>query len=136
MKKKNLPAVSHISAPPSPAPEPANAASPSYNGGDADSFSAFDVRKFGAKGDGVTDDTDAFKMAWDAACDAESATLLIPRGHAFMIQSTIFTGPCKANLVFQVIVDDVLYQETDVAFGNKYSSYLTLAVYLHSHFTD
>lgn len=101
-RKKDLPAVSHISVPPSPAPEPANAASPSYSGGDAEPISPFDVRKFGAKGDGVTNDTDAFKMAWDAACDAESATLLVPRGYIFMIQSTIFTGPCKANLVFQI----------------------------------
>lgn len=115
--------MSHISVPPSPAPEPANAASPSYSGGEADPISTFDVRKFGAKGDGVTNDTDAFKMAWDAACDAESATLLVPRGFSFMIQSTIFTGPCKANLVFQVIVDDVLYQETDAAFGREYSSF-------------
>ncbi|KAK1560667.1 hypothetical protein Q3G72_029468 [Acer saccharum] len=76
---------------PSPSPSPAYAAN------------VFDVRKFGAIGDGLTDDTEAFKMAWDSACQEEdSAVLLVPYGSSFMIQSTIFTGPCQGGLVFQV----------------------------------
>nr|DAD33000.1 TPA_asm: hypothetical protein HUJ06_011851 [Nelumbo nucifera] len=82
--------VSFISQPPSPPPE--------SNSNDA----VFDVLSFGAIGDGVTDDTPAFKMAWDAACQAESATLLVPNGYSFMIQSTIFTGPCENGFVFQI----------------------------------
>lgn len=74
-------------AAPSPSPEPSN---------------VFDVRKFGAVGDGVTDDTEAFKMAWDSACPENSSVILIPYGFSFMIQSTIFTGPCQGGLVFQV----------------------------------
>ena len=90
---------SRISLPPSPAPE---AATPSYNGGYSAYTTVFDVRSFGAVGDGVIDDTQAFKMAWETACETESATLLVPHGHSFMIQSTIFTGPCKTGLIFQV----------------------------------
>ncbi|KAM7521380.1 hypothetical protein LguiA_011282 [Lonicera macranthoides] len=62
----------------------------------------FDVRIFGAVGDGVTDDTEAFNTAWDTACQVESGVLLVPYGYLFMIQSTIFTGPCQGGFVFQV----------------------------------
>ncbi|XP_049378181.1 polygalacturonase At1g48100 [Solanum stenotomum] len=84
---------SHISYPPSISPEP----SPS-----AGDEGVYDVRSFGAEGDGVTDDTEGFKAAWDAACQVESAVIHVPVGYAFMIQSTIFTGPCQSGLVFQL----------------------------------
>ncbi|KAM7277251.1 hypothetical protein ACFE04_019117 [Oxalis oulophora] len=59
--------------------------------------------EFGAVGDGLTDDTKAFKAAWDAACDSlDSSTILVPSGLSFMIQSTIFTGPCQSALVLQI----------------------------------
>uniref|UniRef100_A0A5B7BSG7 Polygalacturonase n=1 Tax=Davidia involucrata TaxID=16924 RepID=A0A5B7BSG7_DAVIN len=57
---------------------------------------------FGAAGDGITDDTAAFKAAWDAVCQVDSGVLLVPYGYSFMIQSTIFTGPCQTGFVFQV----------------------------------
>lgn len=84
---------SHISYPPSISPEP----SPS-----AGDEGVYDVRSFGAVGDGVTDDTEGFKAAWDAACQVQSAVIHVPLGYSFMIQSTIFTGPCQSGLVFQV----------------------------------
>lgn len=88
--------LSKISLPPSPSPV---ASATSY-----DSAQVFSVLSFGAVGDGVTDDTKAFKLAWDTACQSKSATLLVPDGYSFMIQSTIFTGPCKSSLVFQVLM--------------------------------
>ncbi|KAJ0111472.1 hypothetical protein Patl1_00823 [Pistacia atlantica] len=81
-----------------PSPSPAPASSPN----DDSKTGVFDVRKFGAIGDGITDDTVAFKMAWDTACQNGSAVILVPYGFTFMIQSTIFTGPCQGRLVFQV----------------------------------
>nr|GMD63953.1 polygalacturonase At1g48100 [Ipomoea batatas] len=54
-------------------------------------------------GDGMTDDTQAFKEAWDAACQVESATLLVPSAYSFLIHSTIFTGPCQTGFVFQAV---------------------------------
>ncbi|XP_010921358.2 polygalacturonase At1g48100 [Elaeis guineensis] len=62
----------------------------------------FDVRSFGAVGDGSTDDTEAFRSAWKEACSVESGTLLVPSDGVFMITSTIFSGPCQPGLVFQV----------------------------------
>ncbi|XP_054779083.1 polygalacturonase At1g48100-like isoform X2 [Prosopis cineraria] len=86
-----------ISLTPSAAPE---ALSPSYDGHGPP---VYDVRFFGAVGDGISDDTQAFKLAWDTACQAkESGTLLVPDGYIFMIQSTIFTGPCKTAITFQI----------------------------------
>ncbi|KAJ4839133.1 hypothetical protein Tsubulata_040335 [Turnera subulata] len=62
----------------------------------------FDVTTYGAVGDGSTDDTDAFTKAWKEACAVESGVVLAPSGYSFMITSTIFSGPCKPGLVFQV----------------------------------
>lgn len=92
---------SNISQPPSTSPEPAE---PPYNDGNSyNSTGLFDVRNFGAVGDGIADDTEAFKMAWDTACQSDSAVILVPYGFSFMIQSTIFTGPCQGGLIFQVM---------------------------------
>ncbi|KAA8536707.1 hypothetical protein F0562_029185 [Nyssa sinensis] len=97
-------ALSQISLPPSPAPSPAPQAAFLSSGGTVSSNSAaiFNVLSFGAIGDGVTDDTQAFKMAWDAACQVQSAIILVPNHYSFMIQSTIFTGPCKTGLILQI----------------------------------
>ncbi|OIW17445.1 hypothetical protein TanjilG_22557 [Lupinus angustifolius] len=63
-----------------------------------------DVRTFGAIGDGISDDTESFKMAWDTACESELPhnIILVPQGFSFIIHSTIFTGPCQGDLVFKV----------------------------------
>ncbi|GMY22057.1 polygalacturonase At1g48100-like [Fagus crenata] len=100
IKQKQVHIISRISLPPAPSPE---AVSPSYNVDSVNNGTIFNVQSFGAIGDGVTDDTLAFKMAWDSACQAESSgILLVPKGYSFMIQSTIFTGPCKSGITFQI----------------------------------
>ncbi|TKW14247.1 hypothetical protein SEVIR_5G155800v4 [Setaria viridis] len=65
----------------------------------------FDVRAFGASGNGSSDDTRAFRAAWKAACSSNAsttATLLVPPDGVFTITSTIFAGPCKSGLIFQI----------------------------------
>ncbi|KAI3894275.1 hypothetical protein MKW92_044126 [Papaver armeniacum] len=50
-------------------------------------------------------ETAAIKSAWDSACQFDSgpsATLLIPQGHTFMMQSAIFNGLCQNKVIFQV----------------------------------
>jgi polygalacturonase len=66
--------------------------------------SVFDVTSFGAVGDGAADDTPAFIAAWKAACAVESGVVLAPADYRFKITSTIFSGPCKPGLVFQVSI--------------------------------
>lgn len=70
--------------------------------GNSSANCVFDVRSYGAVGDGSNDDTEAFRQAWKEACAVESAVILAPEDHSFKITSTIFSGPCKPGLVFQV----------------------------------
>ncbi|GLJ23334.1 hypothetical protein SUGI_0441480 [Cryptomeria japonica] len=82
----------------------------------------FNVQSYGAVGDGVTDDTEAFQSAWKAACEVESASavLEVPQGYSFMIQSLMFSGPCKCGLTFQV--DGVLLAPDGPKSWNKQNS--------------
>uniref|UniRef100_A0A2N9EJT3 Pectate lyase superfamily protein domain-containing protein n=1 Tax=Fagus sylvatica TaxID=28930 RepID=A0A2N9EJT3_FAGSY len=85
-KQKHVHIISRISLPPAPSPE---AVSPSYNVDSVNNRTIFSVQSFGAIGDGVTDDTLAFKMAWDSACQAESSgILLVPKG--LFLHDTIY----------------------------------------------
>lgn len=81
---------------------PAYAPGPNDPGDSTPEPCVFDVTDFGAVGDGSTDDTTAFRAAWKEACAVESAVLLAPADYTFTITSTIFSGPCKPGLVFQV----------------------------------
>lgn len=105
--------VSPLPKPPAGASEPQNPSPPSssptmpsdpYPNDPQNSSSdlVFDVRSFEAVGDGSADDTPAFRAAWKAACAVESGVVLAPENYKFKITSTIFSGPCKPGIVFQV----------------------------------
>lgn len=90
--------IEHYSPAPSPSIDDGNASTSNVH------ENIFDVRSFGATGDGLTDDTIAFKSAWDAACKVENnAKIVVPKGYSFLLQPLIFTGPCNVGIVFQVI---------------------------------
>ncbi|XWS63677.1 hypothetical protein CRYUN_Cryun06bG0122100 [Craigia yunnanensis] len=57
------------------------------------------VDSFGAVGDGVSDDTQAFRKAWDTAC---STPILVPPGRHYIVNATKFRGPCADRLVVQI----------------------------------
>lgn len=93
---------SKASQPPAPQPAPP---SPPHNNNYYNASGIFDVRTFGAMGDGIADDTESLKMAWDTACqssESETNVILVPQGFSSIIQSTIFTGPCQGGLVLRV----------------------------------
>lgn len=85
---------SYISLPLSPSPTSEPAETPEELEPEPDpphsSTDVFDVRHFGAVGDGITDDTESFKMAWDTACQSNSLSVIfVPYGFSFMIQRGI-----------------------------------------------
>nr|CAB3480698.1 unnamed protein product [Digitaria exilis] len=61
------------------------------------------VNSYGAKGNGVNDDTKALMTAWKAACGAAGAvTMVVPPG-TYYIGPVQFHGPCKSStLTFQL----------------------------------
>lgn len=122
----------HSPAPPSDT-SPPSSTSPSvpsdpYPNDPGDSGCVFDVMSFGAVGDGSADDTAAFREAWKAACAVESGVVLAPENYCFMITSTIFSGPCKPGLVFQV---RMLLQFPTSSKHDKFSFLDYYMVYLH-----
>ncbi|KAL3641844.1 hypothetical protein CASFOL_012659 [Castilleja foliolosa] len=69
------------------------------------------VVSFGAVGDGVADDTQAFVSAWEQACATPNAVLLVPNGKNYLVSVTKFNGPCKPNFVVQI--DGIIVAPTD-----------------------
>ncbi|KAF5443140.1 hypothetical protein F2P56_035726 [Juglans regia] len=97
------------SRPPPPIPEEPIPSSPPppqkvYNGGGGHTAATFfNVLDFGAKGDGSTDDTQAFQAAWAAACKVEASMIMVPSEYVFLVGPISFSGPyCQANIVFQL----------------------------------
>ncbi|CAH2058457.1 unnamed protein product [Thlaspi arvense] len=61
------------------------------------------VSEFGARGDGKTDDTQAFLTAWKKACSSNGAVnLLVPEEKTYLLKSIRLTGPCKSILTVQI----------------------------------
>ncbi|KAL3845672.1 hypothetical protein ACJIZ3_003075 [Penstemon smallii] len=60
------------------------------------------VDGFGAVGDGVADDTQAFVSAWKQACSVPKSVFMVPGGRRYLVNATRFRGPCADNLVIQI----------------------------------
>ncbi|KAI3995834.1 hypothetical protein MKX01_020369 [Papaver californicum] len=69
----------------------------------------FNVMTFGAIGDGIADDYQAFVDAWTRMCNTPgtNAILLVPKGRMFLLSGISFNGPCKLEKPF-VKVDGVI----------------------------
>ncbi|KAK6912601.1 Glycoside hydrolase, family 28, partial [Dillenia turbinata] len=57
----------------------------------------YNVKNYGAVGDGKTDDSAAFLKAWEAACGANGGVQIVIPSGTFLLQSLSFQGPCKAS---------------------------------------
>ncbi|KAL3633605.1 hypothetical protein CASFOL_022367 [Castilleja foliolosa] len=63
--------------------------------------SDFDVRKYGAKADGKSDDSMAISNAWKEACKSSSPSqVVIPKG-TYLVGPIKIQGPCQAPITIQ-----------------------------------
>ncbi|XP_077244151.1 putative polygalacturonase At1g80170 [Tasmannia lanceolata] len=60
------------------------------------------VDSFGAVGDGVSDDTQAFLSAWNKACSIDRSVFLVPEGRRYLVKAARFRGPCADKLIIQI----------------------------------
>ncbi|XP_041017298.1 probable polygalacturonase At1g80170 isoform X1 [Juglans microcarpa x Juglans regia] len=73
---------------------------------------------FGAKGDGLHDDTKAFKDAWELACSFSRRTrIVIPAGNTFMIHPIDLAGPCQSKVILQISGKIVAPEDPDAWYG-------------------
>uniref|UniRef100_A0A803PGM8 Polygalacturonase n=1 Tax=Cannabis sativa TaxID=3483 RepID=A0A803PGM8_CANSA len=79
----------------------------------------FNVLSFGAKGDGVSDDSKALLAAWEGACKVSGATVIIPSKYKFLIKPIILQGPCMPHLIFQI--DGTLLAPPKIGSWQKYN---------------
>ncbi|XP_013603899.1 PREDICTED: probable polygalacturonase At3g15720 [Brassica oleracea var. oleracea] len=84
----------------------------------------YDVLKFGAKGDGTTDDSEAFVEAWKAMCSSggSNKTLLVPSDNTFLLQPLVFQGPCN-SLSVQVQLEGKIVAPLNKAAWSDFKSY-------------
>ncbi|KAK1699546.1 hypothetical protein QYE76_016243 [Lolium multiflorum] len=70
-----------------------------FSGDAAEARVLLTLDDFGAVGDGVANDTQAFLDAWTAACGSEEqAVLAVPAAKVYQIWPLQLTGPCKKKL--------------------------------------
>ncbi|GFP87771.1 polygalacturonase [Phtheirospermum japonicum] len=61
------------------------------------------VDDFGAKADGESDNFQAFKKAWEKACNSlESTKILVPGGKIYYVKHINFTGPCRSSIAMEI----------------------------------
>ncbi|KAJ0522570.1 putative endo-polygalacturonase [Helianthus annuus] len=71
----------------------------------------FDVMRYGAKGNGKTDDSQAFMKAWTAACQSKpnaKSIVNIPGGRTYLLKPVAFTGPCKPSKMFVQVSGNIV----------------------------
>ncbi|XP_057774789.1 probable polygalacturonase At3g15720 [Salvia miltiorrhiza] len=85
------------------------------------SDTTFDVTKFGATGNGRTDDAKAFESAWAAACNKSLGTtskVIVPSGSTFLVSSVKFAGPCNSRSITFEILGSIVAHPRE-AWGNE-----------------
>ncbi|XP_073286000.1 probable polygalacturonase At1g80170 [Primulina huaijiensis] len=76
---------------------------PSWRSGHGRNKILVNVDAFGAVGDGVSDDTQAFVNAWKQACSSQiQSVFLVPEGRRYLVNATRFRGPCADKIVIQI----------------------------------
>ncbi|GKV28167.1 hypothetical protein SLEP1_g37252 [Rubroshorea leprosula] len=61
------------------------------------------VGDFGARGDGLSDDTEAFENTWKIACSFRAWTrIMIPGGYTYLVHPVDLSGPCKSRVTLTI----------------------------------
>ncbi|XP_044492104.1 polygalacturonase At1g48100-like [Mangifera indica] len=112
--KSPVPSPPAVTKPGQDNPQP----NPPEKGDEGSHSQVFDVIDFGAKGDGITDDTKAFEAAWAAACKVEASTVSVPAQFVFLVGPISFSGPyCQPNILFQL--DGTIIAPTSIKYWGK-----------------
>jgi len=65
--------------------------------------SVFALDRYGARGDGRHDDTQALARAWKAACASpRPAVVLVPGGRRYLLKLVTLHGPCRSSVTLTV----------------------------------
>jgi len=65
--------------------------------------SVFALDRYGARGDGRHDDTQALARAWKAACASpRPAIVLVPGGRRYLLKLVTLHGPCRSGVTLTV----------------------------------
>ncbi|KAK4373679.1 hypothetical protein RND71_009063 [Anisodus tanguticus] len=66
-------------------------------------ITTINVDSFGAKGDGSTDDTNAFQKAWKEACSSSTTVnFVVSQNKKYLLKPIKFSGPCKSSITMQI----------------------------------
>ncbi|KAG9459669.1 hypothetical protein H6P81_004177 [Aristolochia fimbriata] len=87
--------------------------------GDAESWliskRVVSVDSYGAKGDGISDDTQAFKDAWEVVCSMTFRPILkVPGGKTYLIGPVDFGGTCVSKVTLKILGTIVAPKEPEV----------------------
>ncbi|XP_021275476.1 probable polygalacturonase At3g15720 [Herrania umbratica] len=98
----------------------------SSNLGIGDGQNTLNVLKFGAVGDGKTDDSHAFLTAWQALCGARgrTSTLVIPASKTFLVSHVQFLGPCSSSRVHIQVLGKIVAPEANAWSGRNSDCWL------------
>lgn len=76
------------------------------------------VGDFGAKGDGITDDSKAFKNAWEIACSLPMRMrIVIPVGSTYLVHPVDIAGPCRSKVTLMISGTIVAPKDPDAWIG-------------------
>ncbi|WCJ25733.1 Pectin lyase-like superfamily protein [Euphorbia peplus] len=84
----------------------------------------YNVLKYGARPNGVTDSTKAFLDAWSEACASTNSTIIyVPKGR-YLVSPIIFKGPCESpSITFRI--DGTLWAPEDYTILGSSSNWLS-----------
>ncbi|KAL5575607.1 hypothetical protein UlMin_017306 [Ulmus minor] len=75
------------------------------------------VGDFGAKGDAITDDTEAFKNVWEMACSLPVRTIIVIPARTHLIHPVNLGGPCRSKITFRIYGTIIAPKDPDAWVG-------------------